>query len=702
MVEEELSDCFEGKVDPALNTCDKSQSWEWKKTFPRTQERQRLRGSARMKIFAVAMVRNEIDLIDGFLSYHDRLLDGMIIADMQSSDGTTEVIKKHAERDEKFERIVLPYLAKYQSEVLTTLSKMAFNKGADWVFFIDADEFLQVESRQDLEERLDTFGGEVMHLPWINLVPKEFGTFSKFNLKQEYFWSGRLSSYCKIAISRNYAESYPDYVVAAGNHNVSPDLSHPQESLRLGFPMLHLPVRSIERARYKAANAIDLQKRKHNLLRGEGSHHEAVRFALDGQVVTDKLLAGLASDYGNLNPGPIDPKQAGFPTISLPFVVGEEPSEPTKELSSVDLRSADREKEWQQANLPRDARALAQVSSGMIELLPQPIFGDQSTGPSHFERLPEIVDHDRNVDIGFDDVLNALRMGLMVPPVDVFSAWTNLVPSLGMLFSVLKPRRYVELGVHNGMSFYSACEFSNSLGLGTECIAVDSWEGDPHAGFHDQSVFQDFQLILKEKYPSQIFIKSYFDEAGKLFDNGSIDLIHIDGFHSYEAVKHDFETWLDKLSPRGVMIFHDTNVHERDFGVWRFWAEVSKKYPHIELYHGHGLGILYVGDADNPVANFFRLASENRDKLRMVTHFLEFQSDRAASFRKATAKPKGQTKSIPIEVVSLKAFFAARTADLNMALNSKTWKNTRMFRRWSNSLRKRRGKAKKVWPKPSA
>lgn len=118
-----------------------------------------------MKIFAVAMIRNEIDIIDGFLSYHDPLLDGLIIADMQSSDGTTEAIDSYAAHEGKIERLVLPYMAKYQAEVLSALSRMAFRKGADWVFFIDGDELLYVENRQDLEHRLSAFGGEVCICP---------------------------------------------------------------------------------------------------------------------------------------------------------------------------------------------------------------------------------------------------------------------------------------------------------------------------------------------------------------------------------------------------------------------------------------------------------------------------------------------------------------------------------------------------------
>jgi hypothetical protein len=180
-------------------------------------------------------------------------------------------------------------------------------------------------------------------------------------------------------------------------------------------------------------------------------------------------------------------------------------------------------------------------------------------------------------------------------------AWVGHMPFAYWVIEKIKPSTFVELGTHTGTSYFSFCQSIQDNKLKTKAFAVDTWEGDAHAGFYDDSIFDVVNRTNLAYNSFSTLLRTTFDSALEQFDDGSVDLLHIDGFHTYEAVKHDFETWLPKMSSRGVVLFHDTNVRTDDFGVYQLWSELSSKYNSLEFFHSYGLGILELSQGSNIV-----------------------------------------------------------------------------------------------------
>ena len=166
------------------------------------------------------------------------------------------------------------------------------------------------------------------------------------------------------------------------------------------------------------------------------------------------------------------------------------------------------------------------------------------------------------------------------------------------LVSALSPRTLVELGSHWGDSYFAMCSSVRDNQTETKCYAVDTWQGDKHAGFYGDAVFETVSQHNDANFKEfSTLVRADFTEAAADFADGSIDLIHIDGLHTYEAVKHDVDTWLPKLAPDGVMMLHDTHEKRTDFGVYRLWDELMAKYPnHLDFSHSHGLGVFSRGE----------------------------------------------------------------------------------------------------------
>lgn len=191
--------------------------------------------------------------------------------------------------------------------------------------------------------------------------------------------------------------------------------------------------------------------------------------------------------------------------------------------------------------------------------------------------------------------------------------WSGHLAFANDLIAAIQPSLIVELGTHYGESYFGFCQSVVENGLDCLCYAVDHWLGEAHAGQYGEEVMEDVQRYNDTYYKGfSYLLRASFDDAVSQFADESIDLLHIDGLHTYESVNHDFRTWLPKVKPGGIILLHDIAVRHADFGVWRVWEELKIEFPQtFSFHHWWGLGVLRKSRNDNRHSGLLGLLFNN-------------------------------------------------------------------------------------------
>ena len=184
--------------------------------------------------------------------------------------------------------------------------------------------------------------------------------------------------------------------------------------------------------------------------------------------------------------------------------------------------------------------------------------------------------------------------GDRVDPERSTSPWSGHREFAYDLIQWRQPDVIVELGTHYGVSFFAFCQAATDAGAEAELHAIDTWQGDEHSGFYDESVFERFQNSARAFPSARIELhRSTFLEALDEFEDDSVDLLHIDGLHTYEALKEDYESWLPKLAANGVVLLHDVSP-DSGYGSATYYAQhIADSFPGFSFAHSFGLGVVF-------------------------------------------------------------------------------------------------------------
>ncbi len=244
-----------------------------------------------MKLGLITQIRNEIEILQPFLNHIDGLFDVVHVIDHQSVDGTTGVLKQAVSQRPLWHYYFLDIKTKAQTEVSNFLLHKAFEDDLDYLFFLDADEFIEVPSRQDLENRLIAWVDPMTAgaLTWKNCILGNFHQ-KEFTARTPLYLPAAHSSFFKSVLSRRLYNTYnKQLTISEGNHLLYDPHGVEIPITPIGT-LLHVPIRSLSQVESKVILTVIARRGYRERKAGTSfQYYEMLEKIADGKVSDDDL-----------------------------------------------------------------------------------------------------------------------------------------------------------------------------------------------------------------------------------------------------------------------------------------------------------------------------------------------------------------------------------------------------------------------------
>ena len=163
----------------------------------------------------------------------------------------------------------------------------------------------------------------------------------------------------------------------------------------------------------------------------------------------------------------------------------------------------------------------------------------------------------------------------------------------------IDPKIIVEIGTASGGTLFL---FANATSP-EKIVSIDLPQGSFGGGYpfwkipFYKSLGQNhvIKLIRADSHINKTLEELRVDLKGR-----QVDILFIDGDHTYQGVAKDFQMYSPLVKKGGIVAFHDIVMHDKTSGceVHKFWNEIKKSYEHREIIENPhqewaGIGVLF-------------------------------------------------------------------------------------------------------------
>lgn len=180
---------------------------------------------------------------------------------------------------------------------------------------------------------------------------------------------------------------------------------------------------------------------------------------------------------------------------------------------------------------------------------------------------------ERNPPSGPEEAVAAAFSSESIRPFQIQSE----ILGLARRVAALKPRTILEIGTARGGTLFTwtRCAAPDALLISLDLHGgkwgggYSAWRGDIYRKFAMPG--QTLHLVRGNSHETITL-----EQVRGLLSGALLDFLFIDGDHSYEGVKQDFQLYGPLVRPGGLAAFHDVVPNPANAGgeVYRFWAEL--------------------------------------------------------------------------------------------------------------------------------